>query len=173
MLLFPPDASIQLSSGRLSCSSAASSSKRKWCAYHSYSHYSPGMGYNRYIALPYLGGTSSTGSCFTSCHFTNDEANYAFVYTSELQNTMSNPDLNSFNTCNGKEYAKMCPGVTSIKAASPPRPYNSNILSEQLWDTTISNCKYPLTIYFVLYLYACTCVRSNSILATLYQYIHT
>ena len=90
-----------------------------WCGYHGYAQTA---GSNRYIVMPYLGnGGGARGYCYQYCHFSNAAANYANVFSHELAEVVTDPDLYNYRAANGNEVADICNGMYNYVAVpSPP-----------------------------------------------------
>ena len=140
VLFFEPNVKFTLNGNVESCTT--SNLATSWCGYHGYAQTA---GSNRYIVLPYLGnGGGAKGYCYQSCHFSNEMANYANVFTHELADTVTDPDLKNYRASNGNEVADIC--TTQYKNLTVPSPpgncagTTAAYYTQKLWSNSACAC---------------------------------
>ena len=133
-----------LDNGMQTCTSA-SPSDRFSCGYHGYSHFGPGKGYNRYILLPFLGRHDhGLSTCFEHCYFGNQWANLEYAFSGLLADTMTNPDLDNWQTDSGEEVGTICDEYNVLRVPSPPmlcpEGFDKVVYTRKLWSNEDCKC---------------------------------
>ena len=137
---FEPNVAFAMNGNAFSCTTSLLSTS--WCGYHGYAQTA---GSNRYIVLPYLGnGGGARGYCYQYCHFSNELANYANVFTHELAETVTDPDLRNYRASNGFEIGDICNAQYNyLTVPSPPgncAATTAGYFPQKLWSNSACAC---------------------------------